>query len=518
MIMKTIMNSLNSDLKVNSLIQCSAFCFRSVLIPVIIMGTMLCAGLSAQSVTPDMGTWISNGTVYDIKADNEFTYIGGSFSHIGPNTGGAAMFSTNIDQPDLSFPNVNGTVHVIIPDGSGGWYIGGEFTQVDSAVRSRLARINSDGSVHPWTGPSSVGFVYAMALHENNLIFGGTFQVVGDQIRNNIASASTITGELNEDFNPNANGTVRTLKVHNGDLFVGGVFFNIGGQLRRGIAKLNPVTGVADADWNANLNTQSGINTMAIDGNHLYIGGNYFIGITRTRLSRLDIADGTIDAAWTTDADNTIHAIVISGEHLYIGGIFSIVGNQLRTRLAKINKLNGLVDMQWNPSATADVLDLAVGPDGIYAVGMFNFVSDVEVLRITKLDFVFGQPNLDWNPKTNGTTGLTRASTVAIQGNQIYVGGTFSIIGGYSRNNLARISNETGLVDADWAPSLNNIVFSIALSNNTVYVGGAFTTVDGAPINRLARLSKHDGELDSDWNPNVTGGQVNSVALDGNFI
>ena len=39
--------------------------------------------------------------------------------------------------PDFEFPRFNGVVRAIVPDGQGGWYVGGAFNQINGQSASR---------------------------------------------------------------------------------------------------------------------------------------------------------------------------------------------------------------------------------------------------------------------------------------------------------------------------------------------------------------------------------------------
>jgi hypothetical protein len=72
-------------------------------------------------------TWVTDGTVYTILPAGNIIYIGGSFSHAGPYTGGGISIDASTGVTDPVFPKVNGYVHAVCPDGNGGWYVGGRF-------------------------------------------------------------------------------------------------------------------------------------------------------------------------------------------------------------------------------------------------------------------------------------------------------------------------------------------------------------------------------------------------------
>lgn len=111
-------------------------------------------------------------------------YLGGDFTRINSTlTGGGAVLSTITGLPDVDFPDINGSVFASIPDGAGGWYIGGAFSQVGGVTRNNIAHINAAKSVTGWN-PNANYVVYALALSGNTVFTGGWFTNIGGQVRN----------------------------------------------------------------------------------------------------------------------------------------------------------------------------------------------------------------------------------------------------------------------------------------------------------------------------------------------
>src|SRR5687768_5873997 len=100
---------------------------------------------SAQIVLPD--SIFPNSIVSAIANIGNTVYIGGHFTAIGKSQPYGASLSTESGTPDFNVVVPNGTVFSSRSDGAGGWYIGGDFTQVGGQPRNRLARINADGSL-----------------------------------------------------------------------------------------------------------------------------------------------------------------------------------------------------------------------------------------------------------------------------------------------------------------------------------------------------------------------------------
>src|SRR5215213_9668278 len=84
-------------------------------------------------------TWVPNGQVSAIAASAGTTYIGGTFTQVGPVTGPAVGVDV-ASGADGGWPQVRGATHnasvtAVAADGEGGWYIGGRFTSVGGAPR-----------------------------------------------------------------------------------------------------------------------------------------------------------------------------------------------------------------------------------------------------------------------------------------------------------------------------------------------------------------------------------------------
>jgi hypothetical protein len=99
-------------------------------------------------------------------------------------------------------------------------------------------------------------------------------------------------------------------------------------------------------------------------------------------------------------------------------------------------------------------------------------------------------------PQFNGPV---RALAVSASGQTLYVGGSFTRVGPYTRERFAafRISDGQLLTKR---PSFNNTVFALAATSSTVYAGGSFTRVNGVARSRLAAVQAFSGSL-TGWAP-----------------
>lgn len=109
---------------------------------------------------------------------------------------------------------------------------------------------------------------------------------------------------------------------------------------------------------------------------------------------------------------------------------------------------------------------------------------------------------LPWNPNANGLV-----SAIYVNGNNIYLGGSFGTVGGVSRKRAAAVNASTGAVNTAFrARGLNGEVRAIELSNGHLYLGGTFTL----PQSYVGAFDPASGALQSGWTP-VTDGPVNAI-------
>ncbi|MEO5959192.1 MAG: delta-60 repeat domain-containing protein, partial [Opitutaceae bacterium] len=138
---------------------------------------------------------------------------------------------------DTAFdPNTDASVTSIVVQSDGKIIFGGSFTRLqpnaaaNATIRSRLARVNADGTLDTTYDPNFNGDVAALALQgDGKLIVGGAFGLLAPPG----STAATVRSRLvriNPDgtidaFNPSANGTVLAIALQpDGKILIGGAF------------------------------------------------------------------------------------------------------------------------------------------------------------------------------------------------------------------------------------------------------------------------------------------------------
>jgi hypothetical protein len=199
--------------------------------------------------------WFSDGPVHAIAEANGTVYIGGQFNYVGPYTGSSAFLDSASGARDDTFPQFDGPIRAAIPDGAGGWFVGGEFFMIGEEVRPGVAHILPDKTVDPAWDAMLLGSVSAMALSGNTLYLAGSIVLIGGEQRYQLAAVNAATGALLAwDGNPVGffnRMTISAMAASGGNVFIGGTFTNAGGLNRTNLALLNGTTGAA-LPWTPN--------------------------------------------------------------------------------------------------------------------------------------------------------------------------------------------------------------------------------------------------------------------------
>lgn len=470
------------------------------------------------------GNWSVDGLVSKVVFNGSTMYASGEFAHVFAVTGhGAALNNTTgLLAGSKKVPIINGTVYAAEPDGKGGWYIGGDFTMINDTPRERIARINKNGTIHPWN-PGADDTVRTIVKSGATLYVGGEFTTIDSAARNNLASFTAATGELTG-WNPSvgdADDTVYVVRVANGFVFVGGSFTSVGPATpvtRIGICSFNASTG-ALTSWDPGQ--ISAISSMAITGTTVYVGGiiTNIGGQVRQNIAALDAdpESATYGDATTWypagGANNAVLDLVYSDtNHVFAAGLFTTIGGQSRNGLVKLSKWDGAVDLLWDPAPdTAVVTSIersAIASDfTLYVAGGFTNIFGEDRNCLAALEITGSGSARDWNPSPDNA-----AQCLAVSGAEVYAGGNFGNINVRERSRVAAFNTTTGLL-TDFSCTPNNPVLSMATTGDTLYIGGSFTNVNSTAQPRVAALDADTGEIRIDWNPVVDGTYISKNAM-----
>jgi uncharacterized delta-60 repeat protein len=441
--------------------------------------------------------------VFAVQADGKIL-VGGDFSVLGGQPRSRLARLNPDGSLDLTFnPGADDIVHALVVQADGKILVGGEFHTLGSQWRQHIGRLNPDGSLDTAFNPGANYAVYELALQaDDKIVVAGAFTELGGRARGSIGRLNP-DGSLDPDFDPDIDLWVFTLAVQaDGKILVGGIFYTIGGQTRIRLGRINP-DGSLDTAFNpyptGNVHHQElQVSELAVQADgKILVRGVFTVlsGQPCSFLGRLN-PDGSLDTAFNPGAGGSIGALTVQADgKILLGGYFTTLGGQPRSHLARLNP-DGSLDLTFNPGADDIVYALVVQADGkILVGGNFSVLGGQPRSRLGRLS-PDASLDTDFNPGADGSVYV-----LAVQADdKILVGGYFHTLGGQPRNHLARL-NPDGSLDTTFSLGTDGGVQVLAVqADGKILVGGGFTTLGGQPRNNLGRLNP-DGSLDTDFNP-----------------
>ncbi len=488
----------------------------------------------------------TNGRVLVIRTQSDGkALVGGSFTSIGGVTRNFLARINTDGTLDSSFdPNLNGTVTSLAVQGDGKILVGGYFTTVKGTVKLHLARLNSDGSLDPSFEPNPDNSVNAIAVQsDGKIIIGGYFQSVRPngsavQIARSRIARVNADGSLDSSWDPQAGGPILALVIQSdGKILAGGSFLSLATGARANLVRIN-TDGTLDPTYNPNANAQ--VNSIALQSDgKIVIGGSFTFlqpvnapivetttknadGTTTTTKTttsfRRGVArintDGTVDTTFDPSTSDVVRAVAVQSDgKVLIGGLFtSLTPNSNATSTSRIYLARvdskGEVDPTFNVGISENfgnqVISLAVQGDGkILVGGAFKTMTPVGQSSVTRnqLARVNSDSTVDasYNPSAGGPSGAVINSITIQADTRILVGGQFATYGGTSSSNLARFEAES-VPDAFFNPNPTGPVYSVSSrisggSQGTQIAGFAWLNNNGTLRSSLPAAAQLSGQI-----------------------
>lgn len=489
-----------------------------------------------------------NGTVSAIAVSGDMVFVGGQFTALGNGTPAGHIAIWNSSGGNWSTlasgtsNGVNGNVNAIALCGND-LYIGGNFTALnDGTAANYVASWNlSTGSWSPLLSGTSNGVsaqVNALAVKDNNIFIGGKFTFLGNgttsanriAIWNNSAHTWSV---LPYGTSNGVNNDVSSIAVTGDYVYFGGSFTFLGDNstFAKRIARWNTLSG----SWSilpAELSDGTGGNILALaaSGNDIYAGG-YFTslgnGSAANRIAKWNSASNSWSALVGSAVNglySSVNAIASSGSNIYIGGDFTVLGDGI-TPVRNIAKWNG----GWsqigggNNGLPGPVNAISVSGSNVFMGGQFNYLSDFA----TSANNIVKWNGSSWSVVPCGSSNGVKGTvySIAVNGNDVYVGGNFILFGDEtSANRIAKwnsITNSWSALPCGSSNGVNGTVYAIAISGNDIYAGGSFTALgDNTPAGGIAKWDAAAGS----WSvlpcetSNGVSGTVYALCQSGDYI
>jgi hypothetical protein len=342
--------------------------------------------------------------------------------------------------------------------------------------------------------------VTALAVVGNEVYVGGTFTSAGGVSANNVARFNTQTNtwsSLGTGSSNGVNNEVFALAVVGNEVVVGGSFTSAGGMSANRVARFNTLTNTWSSLGTGSSNgVNAGVRALAVVGNEVYVGGLFTSagGMSANGVARFNTLTNTWSSLGTGSSNgvnNTVRALAVVGNEVYVGGIFTSAGGMSANNVARFNTLTNT----WSSLGTGSsngvnnwVYALAVSGSEVFVGGFFTSAGGVSANRVAR----FNTLTNTWSSLGSSISGVAYpyVNALAVVGNEVVVGGYFTSAGGVSANYVAgfnTLTNTWSSLGTGSSNGVNNEVFALAVVGNEVVVGGSFTSAGGVSANRVAR-------------------------------
>lgn len=439
------------------------------------------------------GSVSADNVVNALTTHGDSIFVGGNFSRLGLKTDYLSSISEGGNTSDQSMPNANNQIRCIIPDDNGGWYVGGYFTNIGGVDKSYIAHIKSDKTVDNNFTAACNSYVYSIVKDGTKLYLGGAFTTVNSTPRNYLAEVNATTGALVTTWDPNANNQVNTLALKDSVIVAGGYFTTVGNQNAVRFAVIKKTDGKLIGGFPGYDNV---VQKVSVLGDSILTGGNYTHAAYYSPYSaKITPSNIKPDPAFPA-TNGIIYAVAKDASgNFYVGGSFTTIGGVNQAYVAKLNSSMQVV-AGWAPQVNSYVRSIIVVGTTVYIGGQFTTTNAVSRPYISALNTANPGSNKTWNSSLN-----SNVYTLVTDGTSIYAGGTFTLVNGVTARGLLAKFNLSGTVDNTWNPNAaggGGSVEQLAISGSSILAGGSFTTVGGTTRNYLAKLNNTNGKA-SNW-------------------
>lgn len=418
-----------------------------------------------------LGSFARSG---DVMLDKVARWDGSKWSPVGTN-----IWRTNSGEQ----------AYALARDPDGRLFMAGYFNSLHGKPAGGLAQW--DGTAwqpvvaHNARGVSgSVGFVYALAPTREALYVGGLFEAGGAVAASRVgqlsgsgwsAMGAGITGAFN--------ARVSALVARGPEVFAAGRFTNASGVTAQNIARWDGTR------WQAlGEGLNSNVLALTVVGEKLYAGGE-FTGSGDAAAKHIACWDGANWREVGGGLSARTRALAGHEDRLFAGGSFTNAGGIPANRVAKWDGATWSTLGAGIDGSNTTVLALAVDGTNLYVGGQFRSAGGVAANNIARWN------GSEWNALGDGPANGVQGSAVnalAVWRGQLFVGGSFTNAGGVPVAGLARWdgTNWSALGSGLSFPQLTGArarVFALAVEGNELFVGGAFTHAGGQAASGLAR-------------------------------
>lgn len=328
--------------------------------------------------------------------------------------------------------------------------------------------------------PVTNGDVWSIAGYGNTIFIGGSFTTVNGQARDKLAAFDATTGTLTS-LSATFSHQVHSVNVVAGKLIVGGSFYLVNGATHYGMCMFDIATGNLEP-WSAN--GVIGCEGVGISGDIIYYTKGSFSG--GGRIEAYDVSS-TAYTGWVSDSlyYGDMHSILAYGNYVYAGGDFSFNGgSSVYNDLCRFDITTGALDTSWHPQvATSNygIMQVKEHKGNIYIGGTFTAVGGTPRMGIAGFNGLTGALT-SFNPNNSSS----QIFGLHGNGDNIWIAGNSWMMGGASRWRIAEINPANSQATCWDGSAVSNswgVALSVYVRGDTAYVGGdnEFVVYKGSP-------------------------------------
>ena len=395
----------------------------------------------------------------------------------------------------------------------GSLYASGPFSIVNGIRTGNLVKFDGTNwsPIGQYSSAGMNGTVFRIASGGSNVFALGEFNLAGDTP---VLRAAKWNGSAWEAPGSGIDGPISDAVAKGDDLYVVGSFTTAGGIPATNVAHWNGRT------WSPMGTGLSGASAVTIKGDVLYAAGAISLpGTDKTwNIVRWDgnewvpVADGIGGSHPWLGWYRFITSLAAIGDDLFVAGNFLTAGDVSVNHIAKWSSqgwqalgtgVRGSERFEPNVLYFTYIDDLAVDGESLYAGGSFTNAGGVAARNVAKWD------GSKWSALGSGlgrqghifTGTFFPVGTLAAKDGILYAGGEFRVGMGAPANFLARWDGKRW---SEAAGGVNSYIRSLAANGDDLYVGGTMTWAGNRPSYYFGIL--RGGFLPSLWSESTGSG------------
>jgi outer membrane protein assembly factor BamB len=375
--------------------------------------------LLALGVTACSGKHTSAPDRASLKLLTALSADGGNFGVIVDAKTGKALSAFRVNKP----------IAAAIPDGHGGWFVGGAFIHFDNVLRKRLAHVDADGRLDPrWKAEANGNGVSVTSLARlgSRVYVGGNFAMLDRRPRLWLGALDATTGKLLGWQPHRAAVNYPVLLAGHHRVYVGG-YAVTGGS---GLIALRPDDGRPAPRWRGKVDTSNieggSVRIFALRGGTLYFAGMFgkVDGVTVPGIAAVDSDDGTLLPHWHPPlrakycvACTSVGSLADGAERIFAGTPTAVLALDPQTGVVEpgFRARIGLTTGIYGGAAVNSIVRIG---RLLYLAGSFDSLDGFRRRGFGAVDAATGRIRGSWTPKANQATG----TVVAASGSRVLVG------------------------------------------------------------------------------------------------